>query len=185
MAVTPQTVVILDRDGVINCESEAYIKTPDEWRPLPGALAAIARLHAARVRVGIATNQSGVGRGYYTLEALAAIHRKMLRAINEAGGEIERIFFCPHVNADHCDCRKPKPGMLLQAAEHFACGFDNMIYVGDSDRDIEAARAVGIRPVLVRTGNGKATEAKLSAAELPVVYDDLTAFVTAELAEPA
>jgi histidinol-phosphate phosphatase family protein len=105
-------LVILDRDGVINHDSDQYIKSPDEWKPIPGSLAAIARLNQAGYRVVVATNQSGVGRGLFETDTLVAIHDKMLKALTQVGGRIDAIFFCPHTNADNCDCRKPKPGML-------------------------------------------------------------------------
>ena len=186
MSLAPDTVIVLDRDGVINADSPDYIKSPDEWHPLPGSLGAIARLTEAGLRVAVATNQSGLARGLFDAEALAAIHGRMLTAINAAGGDLHRIFFCPHGPDDGCDCRKPAPGLLLQAAEHFACGFDRMIVIGDSERDLAAALAVGATPVLVRTGNGKKTEAavadKTDYAGLPV-YDDLNAAVQGLLAE--
>ncbi len=179
MTLNPPKVVLLDRDGVINRDSPDYIKSPAEWEPLPGSLEAIARLHRAGFRLGIVTNQSGLGRGLFTPDTLADIHRCMLDRIAAAGGDIQRIFFCPHTPEDNCGCRKPLPGMLYEAAEYFACGFDNMIFVGDSARDIEAARTVGARPVLVRTGNGARTEATMSPDTLPEVYDDLAAFAAA------
>ena len=174
---------MLDRDGVINEDSDDYIKSPDEWRPVPGSLEAIARLHQAGFVIAVATNQSGVGRGLFSLDTLWDIHKKMLAEVLAAGGYIVRIFFCLHAPEDECDCRKPKPGMLLQAAEYFACGFDNMILIGDSARDIEAARVVGARPILVRTGKGRHTEGTFAAADLPEVYDDLGAAAEALIAE--
>lgn len=174
MSLNPPTVVVLDRDGVINRESDDYIKTPEEWEALPGSLEAIARLHRAGFLLAIATNQSGVGRGLFSLDALWDIHRKMLAQIAAAGGYIVRIFFCVHSPDDHCDCRKPKPGLLYQVAEYFACGFDHMIVVGDSARDIEAAQAAGVRAILVRTGKGHTTESNWNAGPLPTVCDDLS-----------
>ncbi len=179
MTLSPPKVVLLDRDGVINRDSPDYIKSPAEWQPLPGSLAAIARLHRAGYMIGIVTNQSGVGRGLFTTDTLANIHRYMLQHILDAGGFVQQIFFCPHTPQDNCDCRKPKPGMLIQAAEYFACGFDNMTVVGDSAKDIEAARAVGARAILVRTGNGRKTEAAMPPAARPEVYADLAAVADA------
>jgi D-glycero-D-manno-heptose 1,7-bisphosphate phosphatase len=109
-------LVILDRDGVINHDSDQYIKSPDEWRPIPGSLAAIARLNQAGYRVVVATNQSGVGRGLFETDTLLAIHDKMLKALTQVGGRIDAIFFCPHTNVDKCDCRKPKPGLFKEIA---------------------------------------------------------------------
>ncbi len=174
-------VVILDRDGVINEDSDAYIKSVDEWVPVPGSLEAIARLHKAGILLGIATNQSGVGRGLFSIDTLCDIHRHMLQEIVEHGGFVQHIFYCVHTPEDGCDCRKPKPGLLYQAAEYFACGLGNMTYVGDKVSDIQAARAAGVRPVLVRSGYGAKTEQNMDASELPPVYDDLAAFTDALL----
>ncbi len=175
MTLSPPKVVLLDRDGVINHDSVDYIKSVEEWRPIPGSLDAIARLHAAGILMGIVTNQSAVGRGMISIDTLWGIHRYMLQHILDAGGFVQRIFFCLHTPADNCDCRKPKPGLLRQAAEYFACGFDNMVFIGDKRSDIEAARAVGIRPILVRSGKGARTEAEWEGDDLPEVYDDLSA----------
>jgi D-glycero-D-manno-heptose 1,7-bisphosphate phosphatase len=183
MTLVQPTVVVLDRDGVINADSPDYIKTPDEWHALPGSLAAIARLKQAGFEVAIATNQSGVGRGLFSIDTLWDMHRKMLGEIHAAGGYVKRIFFCPHTPEDNCDCRKPKPGLLNQIAEYFACGFDHMIMIGDAASDLQAAQSVGVRVILVRTGKGTQTEAELSKTEQPEVYDDLAAAVTALIAE--
>ncbi|MGI9291751.1 MAG: D-glycero-beta-D-manno-heptose 1,7-bisphosphate 7-phosphatase [Gammaproteobacteria bacterium] len=178
MTLSKATVVVLDRDGVINADSDEYIKSPNEWHALPGSLAAIAKLHQTGCRIAVATNQSGVARGYYDLATLADIHGKMLEQVTSEGGTIDRIFFCPHGPDDGCPCRKPEPGLLLEAAEHFACGFDHMIMIGDSERDLLAAQAVGARTILVRTGNGRKTELAIknksewSGLE---VHDDLLA----------
>lgn len=188
MHLSKSSVVVLDRDGVINEDSADFIKTPDEWRALPGSLAAIARLHQAGITVVVATNQSGVGRGLFTVDTLWDIHRKMLSEVSAADGYITRIFFCLHGPDDNCDCRKPKPGLLYQAAGYLACGLEKMIVVGDSARDLESALAVGARPILVRTGKGLATERQLEGAadykDLEV-YDDLAAAVDALLTETA
>jgi D-glycero-D-manno-heptose 1,7-bisphosphate phosphatase len=183
MTLDQPTVVVLDRDGVINEDSPDYIKTPDEWHALPGSLEAIARLKQAGFEVAIATNQSGVGRGLFSIDTLWDIHRKMLAEILGSGGYVKRIFFCLHTPEDNCDCRKPKPGLLYQIAEYFACGFDRMIMIGDAARDLEAAEAAGIRSILVRTGKGAQTEATLAPTKKLEVYDDLAAAVTALLAE--
>lgn len=176
MSTVVPKVVILDRDGVINQDSDQFIKSVDEWQAIPGSLDAIARLHRAGIQLGIATNQSGVGRGLFSIDTLWDIHRHMLQQIVEHGGFVQRIFFCLHTPDDDCDCRKPKPGLLLQAAEYFACGLDNMVFVGDKAADIDAARAAGVQPVLVRTGKGAQTEQQLADSALPPVYDDLAAF---------
>jgi D-glycero-D-manno-heptose 1,7-bisphosphate phosphatase len=183
MTLAQPQVVILDRDGVINRDSPDYIKTPDEWVALPGSLEAIAKLSEAGFTLGIATNQSGVGRGLFSIDTLWGIHQKMLAQILDAGGYVTRIFFCLHTPEDQCDCRKPKPGLLYQAAELFACGFSNMVVIGDSERDLQAAVAVGARAILVRTGNGTATEQALAGDSQLEVYDDLAAAVAALIAE--
>lgn len=168
-------LIILDRDGVINYDSEEYIKTPEEWIPIPGSLESIADLSRAGHGVVVASNQSGVGRGYYTLATLEKIHQKMQQAIESAGGHLLGIYFCPHTPDDHCECRKPKPGLLLAIKKDYptAFQFDNVILVGDSLRDIQAAQAAGCKAVLVKTGNGKAAVARGEGLENVPVYDDL------------
>lgn len=173
MSEIQQRFLVLDRDGVINEDSDDYIKTPEEWIPLPGSLDAIAALSRAGFRMTVATNQSGVGRGLYTLETLDAIHEKMMGSIRAAGGTIERIFFCPHAPEAGCDCRKPKPGMLLEAASLFACDPSACLVIGDSMRDLEAAESVGAEPILVRTGYGLETEEVLPAGSSVRVFDNL------------
>jgi D-glycero-D-manno-heptose 1,7-bisphosphate phosphatase len=170
-------LVILDRDGVINYDSDQYIKSPDEWRPIPGSLDAIARLTQWGWRVVVATNQSGVGRGLFEMDTLNAIHDKMMRAVAQAGGRIDAIFFCPHTNADKCACRKPKPGMLQEIAQRFNADLAGVPAIGDSLRDLQAAIAVGAQPMLVLTGKGQKTHADPA---LPVgipVFPDLAAAV--------
>lgn len=170
-------LVILDRDGVINKESTEFIKSPEEWIPIPGSLAAIAKLNAARHTVVVATNQSGIARGLYSLEMLNKIHQKMQNELAKVGGHIDAIFFCPHGPDDNCECRKPKPGLFKQIAEHYQTNFQDAIAVGDSLRDMQAAQAVNCWVVLVETGNGKQTlleNPNLSQA-IPV-YADLAAF---------
>lgn len=147
-------LVILDRDGVINEDSDAYIKSPEEWNPIPGSLEAIARLNRHGYRVAVATNQSGVARGLFTLDTLARIHRRMLEAVRDKGGEIDAIFFCPHGPDDDCRCRKPAPGLYEEIADRLKTSLDNVYAIGDSERDLVAARAAGAQPVLVRTGKG-------------------------------
>jgi D-glycero-D-manno-heptose 1,7-bisphosphate phosphatase len=171
------TVVVLDRDGVINEDSPDFVKTPDEWHAIPGSLDAIARLKQAGFEVAVATNQSGVARGLLSIDTLWSIHKKMLAEILAAGGYVKRIFFCLHGPDDNCDCRKPKPGLLMQVAEYFACGFDHMVVIGDSARDIQSAQAVGARAILVRTGNGRKTEQSIDSLNGIEVYDDLAAAV--------
>jgi D-glycero-D-manno-heptose 1,7-bisphosphate phosphatase len=170
-------LVILDRDGVINFDSDEYIKAPEEWRPIPGSLEAIARLNRAGYRVVVATNQSGVGRGLFTIETLNAIHERMRALLAEVGGSIDAIFFCPHRPQDNCQCRKPRPGLLLEIASRLRISLNGVPVVGDSWRDVEAALAVGARPILVRTGKGREALAERPAPPEVAVYDDLAAVV--------
>ena len=167
-------LLILDRDGVINYDSDAYIKTLDEWIPLPGAVEAIARLSRAGWTVAVATNQSGLARGYYDQTALEAMHARLRQLVAEQGGELGLIVHCPHGPDDGCDCRKPKPGMLRQIAAHYDTSLAGVWFVGDSSGDLKAALAVGCQPVLVKTGKGLLTLAQpLPAGTL--VFDDLAA----------
>jgi D-glycero-D-manno-heptose 1,7-bisphosphate phosphatase len=150
-------LVILDRDGVINEDSDAYIKSPEEWIPLPGSPEAIARLNRAGYRVVVATNQSGIARGYFDLDTLEAIHGKMKQVVKAAGGAIDDIFFCPHGPDDNCDCRKPKPGLLRQIGAAYELELNGVPVIGDSLRDLQSAAAVGARGILVLTGKGNTT----------------------------
>lgn len=172
-------LIVLDRDGVINHDSAAYIKSPAEWRPIPGSLDAIAKLNHAGFHVVVATNQSGIGRGYFDMAALNAIHAKMHQALAQAGARIDAIFFCPHTMEDHCRCRKPKTGMFEDIAHRLNTSLAGVPVIGDSDRDIEAAAAVRASPILVLTGKGKKTR---RAGKLPPdtrVFADLAAAVDA------
>jgi D-glycero-D-manno-heptose 1,7-bisphosphate phosphatase len=179
-------LVILDRDGVINEDSDNHIKSPDEWRPIPGSLAAIARLHRAGWRVIVATNQSGVARGLFDLDTLMQIHDKMYRAVRDAGGLIDAVFFCPHVPDDSCRCRKPLPGLLHDIAARLRIELTGVPAIGDSLRDLEAARAADATPMLVRTGKGTATLEQHPELENRVpVFIDLAGAVDALLTLPA
>jgi D-glycero-D-manno-heptose 1,7-bisphosphate phosphatase len=169
-------LVILDRDGTINFDSDQYIKSPREWRPIPGSLEAIARLTQAGYRLVVATNQSGIARGLFDVATLNAIHDAMHRAVAQAGGRIEAVFFCPHAADSDCACRKPKPGMLLEIGRRFNVALEDAVMVGDALRDLQAAAAAGARPVLVLTGKGQAT---LDAGGLPAetrVFSDLATY---------
>jgi D-glycero-D-manno-heptose 1,7-bisphosphate phosphatase len=168
-------LVILDRDGVINYDSEEFIKNPDEWRPIPGSLDAIARLTQSGWRVVVATNQSGVGRGLLDMASLNAIHAKMHRAVNQAGGRIEAVFYCPDTDESHSPCRKPNPGMFYAIAERLNVALEQAPCVGDSLRDLQAAAVVGARPILVLTGKGRKTRAAGKLPEGTQVYPDLAA----------
>ena len=179
-------LIILDRDGVINHDSEHFIKNADEWQPIPGSLQAIAALTEAGFTLAIASNQSGIARGLFDQDALDAMHAKMLGLINAAGGHIGRVVICPHGPDDDCACRKPRPGMLEQLAQHFDTSLEGVPVIGDALRDLEAAAAVGARPILVRSGKGRRTEAALPErfAGVPV-YDDLAAAARALIDEAA
>jgi D-glycero-D-manno-heptose 1,7-bisphosphate phosphatase len=168
-------LVILDRDGVINKDSPDYIKSVAEWIPLPGSLDAIGRLNQAGFHTVVATNQSGVARGLLDIEMLARIHEHMHQALAAHGATVDAVFFCPCGPDDECDCRKPKPGLLHQIAERTHTNLATVACIGDSRRDIEAARAAGAKPILVRTGNGVATEPELPSEWKVPVYDDLAA----------
>ncbi|QET02742.1 D-glycero-beta-D-manno-heptose 1,7-bisphosphate 7-phosphatase [Cupriavidus pauculus] len=176
MPQTPPRFVILDRDGVVNLDSDQFIKTPDEWVPIPGSLEAIAALNQAGFRVVIASNQSGIGRGLFEMSALNAMHEKMYKALASLGGRVEAVFFCPHTAADGCDCRKPKPGMFEQIGERFGIELRAVPVVGDSLRDLEAGVAVGCVPHLVLTGKGRKTQDKGGLPAGTRIHDDLTAF---------
>lgn len=178
--------IILDRDGVINRDSDAYVKSLAEWQPLPGSIEALARLSAAGHRLVVATNQSGLGRGLFDLDELEAMHRRLNELVEAAGGELDGIFYCPHTPADQCGCRKPLPGLLDAISRELDWSLPNCVLVGDSRRDLEAGLARGCRPVLVRTGKGELTFAELENRPDPAlkrltVYADLAAFAEALL----
>jgi D-glycero-D-manno-heptose 1,7-bisphosphate phosphatase len=177
-------LIILDRDGVINHDSAEFIKSTDEWRPLPGSIEAIAAMSNAGFTLAVASNQSGLARGLFDQAALDKMHRKMLEMVNVAGGHISKIVVCPHGPDDDCDRRKPKPGLLQQLAQHFETTLAGVPVIGDALRDLEAAAAVGARPILVRTGKGAATAAELPPAFAGIaVYDDLAGAAEALIAE--
>jgi D-glycero-D-manno-heptose 1,7-bisphosphate phosphatase len=174
IAARPRKLVVLDRDGVINHESEQFVKSPAEWIPINGSLDAIALLSQSGFIVAVASNQSGIGRKLIDRATLHAIHRKMRRAVRLAGGSIDRIVYCPHLPDAGCDCRKPAPGLLKRLAKHYGVSLQGVPVVGDSERDLAAARAVGARPLLVLTGNGRRTRQALDRRQDSVeTYDDL------------
>jgi D-glycero-D-manno-heptose 1,7-bisphosphate phosphatase len=174
-------LIILDRDGVINEDSDNYIKHPDEWHPIPGSLEAIAQLKQAGFQIAIATNQSGINRGLYSLEILEKIHEKLHTLLkNDYGTTIDYIAFCPHTPTDNCSCRKPKPGLLLEIAKHFQCDLKNVPFVGDKFSDLETANQAGCLGVLVRTGYGEETLAAHPDLNVPC-YDNLKSFAEAYL----
>jgi D-glycero-D-manno-heptose 1,7-bisphosphate phosphatase len=177
-------LIILDRDGVINHDSDAFIKSPDEWVPIPGSLEAIARLNQAGYRVVVATNQSGIARGLFNMLTLNAIHQKMHEAAQLVGAEIDAIFFCPHAADDNCDCRKPKPGMLNSIAKRFEVNLKGVPTVGDSLRDLQAGFVVGCVPYLVLTGKGERTREKGGLPPGTRIYPNLAAVVDHLLKNP-
>lgn len=172
-------LVILDRDGTINADSDEYIKSPDEWQPLPGALEAIARLNHAGWHVAVASNQSGLGRGLFDVAALNAIHAKMHKALGALGGRIDAVFYCPHSPDEGCQCRKPMPGLFEQIGERFGIDLKNTPVVGDTPRDLVAGVAVGCVPHLVLTGKAEPLRGQPLPPDYPahtVVHQDLAAF---------
>ena len=152
-----QRYILLDRDGVINHDSDAFIKSPDEWMPIDGSLEAIALLNAQGYQVIVVTNQSGVARGLLDEPMLEQIHAKMRRLVSEKGGDITAIYYCPHCADSNCDCRKPKAGLLKAFAADFNADLTTIAVIGDSSRDLQAAEAVGAEPILVKTGKGQIT----------------------------
>lgn len=166
-------LVILDRDGVINEESKQYIKNPSEWIPIPGSLEAIAMLKEAGFLVAIATNQSGLGRGLYTVDILDKIHDKMYAALRQLGTTIDCLYYCPHLPNANCSCRKPQPGLLLAIKNHLNCDLKSAYFIGDSLGDIQAAHQVGAKPILVLTGNGKITSEALEGDTSVLIRNNL------------
>jgi D-glycero-D-manno-heptose 1,7-bisphosphate phosphatase len=173
--------VILDRDGVINFDSDAYIKSVEEWQPIPGSIDAIAALSRAGFEVVVATNQSGLSRGLFGLDELEAMHAKLRALVEERGGHVGGIFYCPHLPEEHCGCRKPATGLLDAVEQEYGCEVSGSILVGDSLKDIELARRKGCTPVLVLTGNGATTRARLDDTTDVRVFDDLAAAAAALL----
>lgn len=177
-------LIILDRDGVINHDSDDYIKSVEEWSPIPGSVDAIAALSRAGYTIAVATNQSGIARQYFDEFELAAMHQKMCFLVEEAGGHIDGVFFCPHLPEDACDCRKPAIGLLKQIECEFGTSVENAPFVGDSAKDLLAAKLAGCHPVLVKTGKGERTLAQSSEGELDGVgiFSDLKSFANDLLA---
>ncbi|GAB4401959.1 MAG: D-glycero-beta-D-manno-heptose 1,7-bisphosphate 7-phosphatase [Rhodoferax sp.] len=177
--MTPMKLVIVDRDGTLNYDSAEYIKSPDEWLPLPGALEAVARLNHAGWHVVVASNQSGLGRGLFEVSDLNAIHAKMHRELAALGGRIDAIFYCPHTPEDDCQCRKPRPGLFAQIAERFGVSLQGVPVVGDSSRDLLAGLELGCEPHLVLTGKSAGLTARRLPGDFPPhtrVHADLMAF---------
>jgi D-glycero-D-manno-heptose 1,7-bisphosphate phosphatase len=180
-------LVIFDRDGTINQDRDDYVKSADEWIPMPGVLDAIARLNHAGWHVVVATNQSGLGRGLYDMAALNAMHAKMHKLLAAAGGRIDAVFYCPHSPDDHCNCRKPAPGLFEQISERYGMDLTRVPTVGDTLRDLQAGAAVGCAPHLVLTGKGEKFRDQPLPAEFPPgtrVHNDVSAFVDWLLQQP-
>jgi D-glycero-D-manno-heptose 1,7-bisphosphate phosphatase len=175
----PMKLIILDRDGVINADSEQFIKSPDEWKPIPGSLEAIARLNKWGWPVVVASNQSGVGRGLFGMDTLNAINDKMVRSLAQVGGRLDAIFFCPHAADSTCDCRKPKPGLFQQIAERFNVDLTGVPCVGDSLRDLQAGVSMGCEPYLVLTGKGMKTREDPALPPDTKIFPDLDAVAAA------
>jgi D-glycero-D-manno-heptose 1,7-bisphosphate phosphatase len=175
-------LIVLDRDGVINYDSEQFIKSPDEWRPIPGSLEAISRLNHAGFRVVVATNQSGLGRGLFDMATLIAINDKMHKALAHLGGRIDALFYCPHTADSACECRKPKPGMFTEIGNRFGVDMTGVPCVGDSVRDLQCAAAVEAQPILVLTGKGEMTLRDGVFPANTIIFPDLAFVATALLA---
>ncbi len=172
-------LVILDRDGVINHDSDDFVKTPDEWLPIDGSIGAIAKLSNAGFTVAVATNQSGIGRKLLDKPALDAMHEKLRSLVKDAGGDVDRIVYCPHHPDDGCDCRKPAPGLYQKLSRHYGVPLDGVPVVGDSERDLVAARTMNARPILVLTGKGAKTAGDLQQrGEVVETFADLDAAAT-------
>ena len=166
-------LAILDRDGVINFDSDQYIKSPAEWRPIPGSIEAIARLNQSGFRIAVATNQAGIGRGLFDMATLNAINDKMMEMVFRQGGRIDALFFCPHTALEQCGCRKPRTGMFEEIAARFHTDLKGVPVVGDSLKDLQAAEQVGAQPVLVLTGKGRKTQEAGGLPKKTIVFDNL------------
>ena len=181
MAVSAPKLIILGRDGILNRFREDHVKAAQEWEPLPGALEAVARLNHAGWHVVVATNQAGIGRGVVDMASVNAVHQHMMKLLAARGGRIDAVFFCPHAPEDHCDCRKPLPGMMREIGERYGVELPAVPMVADTLRDLEAAAAAGCQPHLVRTGRAAMVhEAELLQWQQAVpgtqIHDDLSAF---------
>ncbi len=178
-------LVILDRDGVINFDSDRYIKSPEEWKPLPGSIEAISHLNQAGYRVVVATNQSGVARGLFDMATLNAIHQKMMDTLAQQGAFLDAIFFCPHANEARCNCRKPGTGMFEEIQQRYNIPLAHVPAIGDSLRDLTAASRAGAQPMLVLTGKGQKTHEAGSLPEGTRVFADLAEAVHAIIGKAA
>jgi D-glycero-D-manno-heptose 1,7-bisphosphate phosphatase len=176
--------VLLDRDGVINADSDNYIRSPEQWQALPNSLQAMSNLAAAGYRVVVISNQSGIGRGYYSIATLHAIQRKMYQQIRAAGGDLYAIYYCPHHPQQDCQCRKPKPGMLEQFSRDAHVSLRQLVLIGDKLSDLQAAQCVGASPILVRSGKGESVVAQATAMHVPI-YENLYEASNALIQNPA
>ena len=177
-----QAYVLLDRDGVINQDSDDYIKSAEEWHPIAGSLEAIALFNQHGYKVVVITNQSGLSRGYYSESTLAEIHQKMHQLTTAKSGKIDAIYHCPHGPDDNCDCRKPKPGLLNTFAKDYNCSLSDIYFIGDKVGDIQAANAAGAKPMLVKTGKGQITLNKNPEINAPIFENlyDAAKFIISE-----
>lgn len=175
------SLIILDRDGVINHDSDEFIKSPTEWEPIEGSLEAIVKLNHAGYRVVVITNQSGIARGLFDVHTLTRIHSKMRRMLAQVGGKFEAILYCPHGPTDDCDCRKPLAGAFSELSHRLRIDLNGVPTIGDSLRDIQAALTVGAKPILVKTGKGEVTATDPDLPKDILIYDDLAAAVDALL----
>jgi D-glycero-D-manno-heptose 1,7-bisphosphate phosphatase len=166
-------LAILDRDGVINFDSDNFIKSPSEWRPIPGSIEAIARLNQHGYRIAVASNQSGIGRGLFDMATLNAINDKMMELVFRQGGRIDAVFFCPHTPSEECNCRKPRTGMFEEIAARFHAELKGVPCIGDSLKDMQAADAVGAQPILVMTGKGAKTREEGGLPKKTLFFEDL------------
>ena len=166
-------LAILDRDGVINFDSDQFIKSPAEWRPIPGSIEAIARMNQNGYRVAVATNQSGIGRGLFDMATFNAINDKMMEMVFRQGGRIDALFFCPHTASEECNCRKPRTGMLEEIAARFHTELKGVPSIGDSLKDLQAAESVGAQPILVLTGKGAKTQQEGELPKKSLIFADL------------
>ena len=168
-------LAVLDRDGVVNYDSDQYIKSPAEWRPIPGSIEAIARLNQNGWRIAVATNQSGIARGLFDMATLNAINDKMMEMVFRQGGRIDALFFCPHAADEGCNCRKPRTGMLEEIGARFHTDLKGVPVIGDSLKDLQSAETVGAQPILVLTGKGPKTQEDGGLPKKTLVFDDLAA----------
>jgi len=166
-------LAILDRDGVINFDSDNFIKSPAEWRPIPGSIEAIARMNQHGYRIAVASNQSGIGRGLFDMATLNAINDKMMEMVFRQGGRIDAVFFCPHTPSEECACRKPRTGMFEEIASRFHAELKGVPCIGDSLKDLQAAEAVGAQPILVLTGKGAKTREDGGLPRKTLFFEDL------------